>query len=192
MEEEVQGKTGFDLKKYLPIIGIVLAVIVLIIVLVSIFGGGPKKAVKNYLNAMSSMNASKLVNSIDFAAASAWKSSYDVKDFSKDDYKEFVENYKDVDKDDVKAAKELAKETFEEMFDGMKDEVKSFKMKVEKVKSTEKLGKDLYAVKATVSVVAKPKDKDEDAIDETTDMTFIVYKNKVIPTTSGLGLGSIF
>lgn len=180
MEEEVQGKTSFDFKKYLPIIGIVLAVIVLIIVLVSIFGGGPKGAVKKYLKAMSGNSASKVVNMMDFAGAEAWDSSYDIEDFSKDDYKEFVENYKDVDKEDIKDEKEAQKEILEELMKDRKEDYKSYEMKLERIKSEKKLGKDLYAVKAIVTTTAKPKDKDDDEIDTTRDMTFIVYKNKII------------
>lgn len=192
MEEEVQGKTSFDFKKYLPIIGIVLAVIVLIIVLVSIFGGGPKGAVKKYINGINGKNASKVVDSMDFAGYAAWSEGrYDIKDFSKDDYEEFVDNYKEYtkeNKDEIKEAKEEAKDSLKEGFDEMKDTVKSFKVKVEEVKSSDKLGKDLYAVKAKISVNAVSKDKDDDEIDVSNVATFVVYKNKIISTDFSAGI----
>lgn len=194
-EEKVEVKNEakkFDLKsinykKYLPIAGIALAVLVVIIILVVALGGGPKKAVKKFVSGMNSKNASKVVDSVDFAGMSAWKYYYDENDFSDDDYDEFIENYKDVDKDDVKDAKKEAKENMEEEFDNIKDEYKSYKIKVDEIKSTEKIAKDLYVVKAKISMEAKPKDKDEDEIDEARVFTFIVYKNKLI-TLGGLGL----
>lgn len=179
MEEEFKEKKSFDFKKYLPYIGIAVAVILVIVLLVAIFGGGPKKAVKKFVKAFNNGNASKLVDSIDFAGMEAWDYDY-MKDFDKDDYKDFKEDYKDVDKDDLKDAKKDAKDGLKETFDDMKDDYKSYKMKIEKIKDVEKLGKDLYKVKAKISLEAKPKDKDDDEIDESETMTFIVYKGKVI------------
>lgn len=195
-EEKVEVKNEakkFDLKsinykKYLPIAGIALAVLVVIIILVVALGGGPKKAVKKFVSGMNSKNASKVVDSFDYAGMSVWRANYyDEDDFSDDDYDEFIEDYKDVDKDDVKDAKKLAKESMEESFDNIKDEYKSYKIKVDEIKSTEKIAKDLYVVKAKISMEAKPKDKDEDEIDEARVFTFVVYKNKLI-TMGGLGL----
>lgn len=178
---------SINYKKYLPWAGIALVVIVVIIILAAALGGGPKKAVKNFISGMNNRNASKIVKNIDVAGMSAWGYYYDEDDFSKDDYKEFIADYKDVDKDDIKDATKDLKDTMEESFDDMKDEYKSFKIKIEKFKDVEELGKDLYAVDAKVSVAAKPKDKDEtDEIDETETITFVVYKNKVI-SFGGLG-----
>lgn len=170
----------FDYKKYLPYIGIAIAVILVIIVLAAALGGGPKKAVKKYVNAMNKRNASKLVDSMDFAGVSAWSYRYDADDFSNDDYDEFIEKYKDVDSDDIKDAKKSAKKSLDSNFDDIKEDYKSYKVKVESIKSSKKLGKDLYAVKAKISIAAKPKDKDDDELDESDIITFIVYKNKVI------------
>lgn len=190
---EVQNETkkfdlkSFDYKKYLPWAGIALAVVVVIIILVAVLGGGPKKAVKAFVSGMNSKNASKIVKNIDFAGMSAWGYSYDEDDFSKDDYKEFIADYKDVDKDEIKEETKYMKDSMEDSFDEMDDEYKSFKIKIEKFKDVKELGKDLYAVDAKISMVAKPKDKDEtDEIDETETVTFIVYKNKLI-SFGGIG-----
>ena len=184
---EVQNETKkFDLKntnykKYLPYAGIALAVIVVIIILVAIFGGGPKKAVKGYISGMNKQNASKIIKNIDFAGISAWKYSYDVDDFSDDDYEEFIDNYEDIDKDEIKDAEEYMEELMEESFDDIDDEYKSYKMKIEEFKDVEEIGKDLYAVDAKISMEAKPNDEDEtDEIDESGVITFVVYKNKLI------------
>lgn len=176
---------SFDYKKYLPWAGIALAVIVVIIILAAALGGGPKKAVKNFISGMNSRNASKIVKNIDIAGMSTWGYSYNVNKFSKEDYKEFVEEYKDavkeMEKEDLKEAEEYMEETMKDSFDEIKDEYKSYKFKIEKFKDVEKLGKDLYAVDAKVSVKAKPKDKDvTDEIDESDTVTFVIYKNKLI------------
>lgn len=186
VEVEVKNEAPkFDLKnvnykKYLPYIGIAIAVILVIIVLAAALGGGPKKAVKKYVSAMNKRNASKLVDCMDFAGVSAWSYRYDADDFSNDDYDEFIEKYKDVDKDDIKDAKKSAKKSLDSNFDDIKEDYKSYKVKVESIKSSKKIGKDLYAVKAKISVTAKPKDKDDDELDESDIVTFVVYKNKVI------------
>ncbi len=182
MEEEV--KSGFDFKKYLPIIGIVLAVIILIIILVSVLGGGPKKAVKNYVSAINKSNVSKTIKSMDLRGMYAWRNtSFKLKDFSDEDYDKFIEEYEDVDDSILEMAEASQEKSMEKVFDNIKDEYKSYKVKVEKIKSSKKLGKDLYLVKAKVSIVAKPEDEEEhEEIDSASITDFIVYKNKIIST----------
>lgn len=189
-EVEVKNEAPkFDLKnvnykKYLPYIGIAIAVILVIIVLAAALGGGPKKAVKKYVGAMNKRNASKIIDSMDFVGTEAWSYKYKADDFSKENYEEFTEKYKDLvkeyDKDDIKDAKKSLKKTLDKGFDSIEDDYKSYKVKVDSFKSVKKLGKDLYAVKAKISLTAKPKDKDDDELDESDIKTFIVYKNKVI------------
>lgn len=178
---------NFDYKKYLPWAGIAVAVVAIIIILALVLGGGPKKAVKGFISGMNSKNASKILKNIDFAGVSAWGYSYDEDDFTEEDYNSFIKDYKDVDKDKIKDKTKYMKDSIEDSFDDMDDEYKSYKIKVEKFKDVEKLGKDLYAVDAKISVEAKPKDKDEtDEIDESEVVTFILYKNKLI-SFGGIG-----
>ena len=178
---------NFDYKKYLPYAGIALAVIVVIIIIVSLIGG-PKKAVKKYVSGMNSQNAKKVVKSVDLIGSAAWGYYYDEDDFDEDDYEDFIddyEDYKDDYADEIEDQMDDMIDTMDDTFDDIDDEYKSYKIKIEEFKKVEKLGKDLYAVKAKVSVKAKPEDKDDDEIDESSTMTFIVYKNKVI---SGMGV----
>ena len=175
----------FNYKKYLPYAGIAVAVVAVIIILVVLLGGGPKKAVKAYISGINKQNPSKVLKSMDLIGASAWGYSYDEKDFSKEDYEEFTKDYKEakeeMDKEDLKEGEEYFEEALEESFDDIEDEYKSYKIKIDKFKSKEKLGKDLYAVKVKISLEAKPKDKEEtEEIDESATTTFIVYKGKVI------------
>lgn len=187
MEEEVkQGQVAkkFDFKKYLPIIGGVVAVVILAIVLISVFGGGPKKAVKKYVSGMNGKNAKKVVKSVDLVGTAAWMSVYpDVKEFEEEDYEEFIEKYEDYKEEYEEDMDDKIDDMIENMddnFDDMEDDYKSYKIKVEEFKKVEKLGKDLYLVKAKVSVKAKPDDKDDDEIDESEIVEFVVYKNKII------------
>ena len=185
------NKGSFDFKKYLPIAAIVLAVIVVIILAVSLLGGGPKKAVKKYISGMNSKNAKKVVSSIDSIGSAAWGYQFDEDDFDEDDYEEFIESYEEYkeeaedNKDEFEDEIDDMIDYMDDMLDDMDDDYKSFKIKIEEFKKVEKLGKDLYAVKAKIATQAKPKDKDDDEIDESETMTFIVYKNKLI---SGMGI----
>jgi len=179
---------GFDYKKYLPIAAIVLAVIVVIILAVSLLGGGPKKAVKKYISGMSTGNAKKIFDSVDPIGSAVWY--YDEDDFDEDDYEEFIEEYEeyaDEYADELEEYEEEMKDMIDEMEDDYDDfinDYKSYKVKVEEFKKVEKIGKNLYVVKAKISTQAKPKDKEDDEIDESEVMTFVVYKNKIIDGAS--------
>lgn len=178
------NKPSFDFKKYLPIAAIVLAVIVVIILAVSLLGGGPKKAVKKYVSGMSTGNAKKMLDSIDPIGSAVW--SYDEEEFDEDDYEEFIEEYEEY-ADEYADVLEEYEDEMEDMIDELEDsyedemnDYKSYKVKVDDFKKVEKLGKNLYVVKAKISTYAKPKDKEDDEIDESETMTFVVYKNKII------------
>ena len=180
VNQQVNNQTKkIDLKKYLPIIAIAVAIIIIVVILIAIFGGGPKKAVKRYISGFNKQNASKIIKSIDVAGALAWN-DYDEDDFSKEDYSEFIDEYKEVDNDETEDETNDLIEYIDESFDEAKEEYKSYKFEIEKFKSVDKLGKDLYAVNLKINLVAEPKDEEEDEIDETDTATFIVYKNKII------------
>lgn len=177
-----------NLKKYLPYIVGVAAVVIVIILAVSLFTGGPKKAVKNFVKGMNKQKASKVMKSVDLKGIQAWTSGgegyfsygYDVDDFEEEDYEEFLENYADIDDKDIEEAAKEYEDSLDDNFDDMDDNYKSYKLKVEEFKSVDKLAKDLYVVKAKISVKAKPDDDDVDEIDESTVLEFVVYKNKII------------
>lgn len=186
MEQEVKSGNIFSkalgwLKSHIKIVAIVVAVLVLAIILINVFTTGPKKAVKSYIKAMDKGNVDKYISSIDFVGKEAWNYSiYKINKFDEDDYDEFIEAYDDVDKDEAKEAMKTKKEYMEDSFDDMDDDYKSYKIKIVKFKGVEKLGKDLYLVKAKISIKATPDDKDDDEIDTSSIAKFIVYKNKII------------
>lgn len=195
VNQEVKNETkkvdfkDFDIKKYLPIIGVVAGVLLFIIILVSVLGGGPKKAVKKYISGISSGNVKKMYKAVDPIGTAVWM-GYDEEDFGKSDYKDFLEEYeeyKEEFEENIEEYEEEVEEMIEEMedsYDDFTDDYKSYKVKIDKFKKVEKIGKGLYVVKAKVSTVAKPKDKDDDEIDESETMTFVVYKNKIIDGAS--------
>lgn len=183
MGEEFKEKAkSFDFKKYLPVIGIVVAIVVVIAILVSIFGGGPKKAVKKYIKAMNKQDAAKIIKCIDPAGKSAWSYTY-FDDFDEEDYEEFLSDYEDLDEDDIDDYMKEAEDSLDDMFDEINDEYDSYKLKIEEFKDVEEIAKDLYEVKAKISIKAEPVDDDDDEIDESDVLTFIVYKNKIIYST---------
>ena len=53
-------------------------------------------------------------------------------------------------------------------------------MKIESFKSKEKIGKNMYAIKARVNLAVESNDEESDEIDTTKTATFIVYKNKIV------------
>jgi len=180
-KENVFTKILNWVKSHIAIVTIVLALILAVIVCISIFTGGPKKAVKKYVSAMNKQDAEKAVECFDFAGQDAWSYWYDVDDFSEEDYAEFIEEYNNVEKEDISYLTKSTITALTASFSVMDLEYKNFKIKIEEFKDVEELGKNLYAVNAKVSVYAKPVDKEEtDEIDETNIMTFIVYKNKII------------
>lgn len=140
-----------------------------------------KLKVKKYISAMNKQNAEKVVDCFDFAGQDAWSYWYDTDDFSEEEYIEFIEEYKSIEKEDITESKKYTVTTLTSAFAMMDMEYKNFKIKLEEIKDVTEIGKDLYAVDAKVSVYAKPVDKEEtDEIDETSVMTFVVYKNKII------------
>lgn len=164
-----------------PVIAVVVAVI-LIILLACTLIKTPKKVVKAYIKAFNNGNASKIVKLTDLKAQRVL--GYVSKNFDKEDYDDFIEDYKDYD-DEIDA--DDIKESLEDSFDKIKDDYKSYKLSVDEFKSVKKIGKDFYLVKVKLSIVAKPKDKDEDKIDETETVYFAVYKNKM-----ATGMSSIY
>jgi len=168
-------------KSHITIVVIAVVAIVALILCFSIFTGGPKKVVKKYISAMNKQNAEKVVDCFDFAGQEAWSFWYDIDDFSEEEYNEFIEEYNNIEKEDIADTKKYTLTTLTSAFAMMDVEYKNFKIKLEEVKDVTEIGKDLYAVKAKVSVYAKPADKEvTDEIDETSVMTFVVYKNKII------------
>lgn len=175
-------ETGFKLKKYLPIIGIVIAVIVLLFILISIIGGGQIKLLKKLSKGVSKQDVDTILDMIDFTGLQAWYADdiYDTNDFDDGDYDDFIEAYKDVKKSDSKELKSEVRDALKEVLEMADDEYKSVKVKIKKVNSAKKLGKDLYAINAKIEITAKAKDKNIDDIQISATAKIVIYQDKFI------------
>ncbi|MBR3153160.1 MAG: hypothetical protein IKF52_06160 [Clostridia bacterium] len=154
-------------KGNVKVVGAIAAVVVVAILAIVLFGGGPKKAVKGFVAGMNKADSKKMLKYYDAKGAVAWnKCNKDAEDFK--------DAYDDVDSDDV----EMAEKMIEGIADSF-DDYDKFSVKVEKIKEVkkEKDCKGLYKVKAQIKTKAK-KDGDEEEKSDT--VTFVVYKGKVI------------
>lgn len=180
--EDDELEKGFKLKKYFPIIGIVIAVIVVLFVLVSIMGGGQVKLLKKLSKGVSKQDVDTILDMIDFTGLQAWYADdiYDTNDFDDGDYDDFIEAYKDVKKSDSREIKSEVRDTLKEILEMADDEYKSVKVKIKKVNSAKKLGKDLYAINTKIEITAKAKDKNIDDIQVSATVKIVIYKDKFI------------
>lgn len=179
-DEELE--TGFKFKKYLPIIGIVIAVIVVLIIFTSIIGGKQIKLLKKLSKGVSKQDADAILDMIDFTGMQAWYTDgiYDTNEFDDGDYEDFIDAYKDVDKSDSREAKKEIRSVLKEALEMLDDEYKSVKVKFKKVNSVKKLGKDLYAINVKIEITAKAKDKNIDDIQVSATAKVVIYQNKFI------------
>ena len=173
--------------KLLAIIVAVIVVAIIAIVIVTSLIGSPKKAVKKYISAYSSMNGNKIVAAMDIKGAYAYKKSSSSSYFSSSlDGSKFKDAYNDVSKDDVKDLKEDLIDSFKDLKKEAKKE-NALSIKLIRIKDTEKVEDcdDLYTVTAKVRISFKDDDGDKQDVAQT--MKFYVYKNKVVASDfSGL------
>lgn len=173
---------GFKLKKYLPIIGIVIAVIVVLFILISIIGGEQIKLLKKLSKGVSKQDVDTILDMIDFTGLQAWYEDdiYDTNDFDDGDYDDFIEAYKDVKKSDSRELKSEVRDALKEVLEMADDEYKSVKVKIKKINSAKKLGKDLYAINVKIEITAKAKDKNIDDIQISATAKIVIYQDKFI------------
>lgn len=156
-------------KTHVKVVAIIAVVIVVALLVLGFLTGGPKRAVKSYISAMNKANDKKILKTMDVKGVIAWsrcggKAS------------KFLDEYEDIEDDEVDEYKETLESTCEKMCDSLKDYDK-YSIKIKQIKEVEKEDKGLYKVKAKVEV----KYKDDDDESESTDtMTFYVYKGKIV------------
>lgn len=155
------------------IIGLVaVAVIVLVAVLLfKLVGPSPAKTVKKYCKLMSKGEVAKAFKLVDT------ESMYVLSDLDEDDYEDYAKELKDFKKDDDEYEEyEDGIEDFEEQIEDMEDgyeDFEEFEIEVKDVKSTKKIGKNIWKVKAKVKMVVETED---DEFDETDTVEFYVVK----------------
>ena len=152
---ELNEKKGLKNTKNLIIIAVVA--IIAIVVLVSIFGNATGKAkgvVKQYVKAMNKLDIKKTITLTDPYG------SYVLSYLDKDEYDEFWDEYKDFIKDkddkydDVKESYEesLEKDNIKDAKDSLEESMEDTTIRLKKISDVEKVGKNLYKVKARIEV----------------------------------------
>lgn len=171
--KNVLGKIGNFLKSHIKLILILVAIIIVVIIVIRIIAGGPERAVRNYVKAISDADVDKVIEQMDFRALKAWSEC----DGDEDDFQDAYDDI-DVDDEDTKDEFDQAEKYFENLIDNITDNFEEYNVKVIEIKDKEKLAKDLYKIKAQVE--SKTVDEDGDERETSTTTTFIVYKNKVV------------
>jgi len=126
-------------KTLITISVIVFAIIIAIIVAMVMPKFKVKNVVNNYAMALENKNTNELLNFIDFKGAIAWQSGFDKDNFSDSDYKDFINEYDNINVSTSNSAKETLKKYYEDFFNNGNYE----NINIEK---TNKISKDLYSV----------------------------------------------
>ena len=170
------------------ILFILIPILIIVFITVLIFSliPNPAKTVKNFVNGYNNLNAEKVVKQMDYIGMSAFPYSYS-DDFEQEDYDEFLESYDKIEKKnaedkDYNHDDELEEiiDTLDSSFYDLKKDMKKFKIKLEEIKSSEKLFDDLYLVKAKISLLSVPKDDSDEEVDSSEIMSFYIYNNKIV------------
>lgn len=182
---EETKKGGFLKNKKMLIIVAIVAVIA-IIILFNVFGntkGKAKNVVKQYVKAMDNCDAKKMIKLVDPYGAYVFGKldEDDYEDFW-DEYKEFVKE-KDDDYDDVKESykESLEKDNIKDAKEALEDIFDDAKIKIKKISSVKKVGKNLYKVKAKIEMKS-----DDDKETESQDF-YVMKKGTSCYIVSGAG-----
>ncbi len=189
MEEENKSA----IKKYLPFIAIAVVAIIAIIVLVVTFGGkgskkkdddskkrsGPKGVVETYIEAYNDGDVKDVMECFDMRGYLAWSDNYySASSFDEDDLEEFEKDYEEIEDDDIEYYESSRKKYIESSIEDIEESFKSYEFEIDDIDS-EEIADELYKVEAKITLTAEAEDED-DNIDTTRTITFIVYNDKII------------
>ena len=159
----------------------IIVVILLVVLLGSVFGGGKKGVIKDFVKAGNSGNAKKLFKTVDMAGMSVFMEM----SWNDEDLEDFYDEYKDyIKSDEWKNAEEEMDEYLEELEDEMEKPDDDEKIKIKKFGDVEKEGKNLWKIETTL--VSKEDD------DEELDVDFYVMKKGMSYYIVGIDGMSIF
>lgn len=148
------------------IIGVI--VVLLVVFLGSnIFLDSPKKSVKKFYSAMNSGKSKKMLKEVD------WAGVYTFAQLDEDEYEDFWDEYKEyTDSDEWEEVKEELDDNLDDLYEELDDSMEDSeaKYKVKKITKVEKVGKNLYKVKAKIEMK-------EDDDKETETITHYVMKD---------------
>ncbi len=159
-----------------------LVVVILAIVLIgSLFGGGKKGVIKDFVKAGNAGNAKKLFKTVDMAGMSVFMQM----SWEDEDLEDFYDEYKDyIKSDEWKDAEEEMDEYLEDLEDEMEEPDDEDKIKIKEFGDVEKEGKNLWKIETTL--VSKEDDDDE------LDVDFYVMKKGMSYYIVGIDGMSIF
>lgn len=130
------------------VLGIVV-VLVAVILLSSLFGGGKKGVIKDYVKAYNKGNGEKMMKLVDMAGSAVYTEMV----FNDDDLEDFYEEYKDyVKSDEWKDAEEELDDFMEDAIDEIEEPDDDEKIKIKKFKDVKKEGKNLWKIKVEVEI----------------------------------------
>ena len=112
--KNVLGKIGNFLKSHIKLILILVAIIIVVIIVIRIIAGGPERAVRNYVKAISDADVDKVIEQMDFRALKAWSEC----DGDEDDFQDAYDDI-DVDDEDTKDEFDQAEKYFENLIDNI-------------------------------------------------------------------------
>ena len=173
----MKNRKGITLIKLL--IGIVLLAVGIYILSQSF---SPEAPIKKMVSCVNSKNPQALMKCFDFAAMKVF---YELGEDNLDDFWDEYEKFKD--SDEYEDFVEEYEEAVEDMT-GLEDDEDSdlnMKMTFEKVKSKEKVSKNLYKVKAKIGVEYE---MDDNEMDTSATLTFFVVKNGFSYKIAGISL----
>lgn len=159
---------------------IVIIFIGVIIALFLNFKESPKNVIEQFITAYNRQNVDEIIECLDFAGADSWY--YDEENFSKNDYSDFIEEYKEYSESDINEDKIEIRESLKNDFNNMNQMYKQIKLEIDDYKKVEEISNNLYTIKVVISGTTISNDEKEEEKIEAILETFIVYKNKIIYT----------
>ncbi len=179
-----------DKNKIVLIVAIVIAVVAVCLIFNMFLNpkAGAKRAVKQYISAFNSANVKKMLKLTDPYA------SYVLGTLDEDEYDDFWDEYKDFIKDEddtydrLKDAYEdsLDSDEIDEAKESLEDLMEDKSIKVKEIKSVKKESKNLYKVKAKLTL------KDDDDKDSATANFYVMKKGMSYYIVSGFNGISMF
>lgn len=189
MEEENKS----TIKKYLPFIAIAVVAVIAIIILVVTLGGkgskkkdddskkrsGPEGVVEDYIDAYNDGDVKDVMKCFDIRGYLAWSDNYySASYFEEEDLEDFEKDYEEIEDDDVEYYESTREYSVEYAIDAYGKDYESYEFEINDIDS-EEIADDLYKVEAKITLTAEAEDED-DNIDTTRTITFIVYNDKII------------
>lgn len=189
MEEENKS----TIKKYLPFIAIAVVAVIAIIVIAVTLGGkgskkkdddskkrsGPEGVVEDYIDAYNDGDIKDVMKCFDIRGYLAWSDNYySASSFEEEDLEDFEKDYEEIEDDEVEYYESSREYSVEYAIDAYEKDYKSYEFIIKDIDS-EEIADELYKVTTEINLKTEAEDED-DNIDVTRTITFVVYNDKII------------